>query len=336
MKTVTATAAGTRSRRARAVSVTSICVAIALAAVLLAYSLRRIEWRRVGSLIQHAQPEWLTLVLALTTTTLFLRACRWRVLLSAEANISISDVFWATSAGYFGNNFLPARAGELVRTYMVSAGYRLDLPFVFATALCERIADAVTLVVVAATVLLTLPVAASAIARAVPLFATLALAGAAAIIVLPLIGSTAARLLNRLPLPHSAREPIIAVFEQGLRGLHAFHHVGRVSWFFAFTAGIWFLDAVATTITAKALGLFLPLPVAFLLLAAFGIGSALPSTPGYIGIYQFVAVTVLTPFGLSRTDAIAYILVAQVLSYVVIGTLGSAGIVRYRRARRSG
>jgi uncharacterized membrane protein YbhN (UPF0104 family) len=75
--------------------------------------------------------------------------------------------------------------------------------------------------------------------------------------------------------------------------------------------------------------------VAFLLMAGLGLGSALPSTPGYVGIYQFVAVRVLTPFGFSRTDAIAYILVAQALSYVVIGLWGSVGLWHYRRARRS-
>ena len=65
--------------------------------------------------------------------------------------------------------------------------------------------------------------------------------------------------------------------------------------------------------------------------AALGLGSALPSTPGYVGVYQFVAVTVLTPFGFTRTDAIAYILVAQALMYVVIGFWGSVGFTRYRR-----
>jgi hypothetical protein len=45
-----------------------------------------------------------------------------------------------------------------------------------------------------------------------------------------------------------------------------------------------------------------------------GLGSALPSTPGYVGIYQFAAVSALTPFGFSRADAIAYVLVAQVPS----------------------
>jgi len=53
--------------------------------------------------------------------------------------------------------------------------------------------------------------------------------------------------------------------------------------------------------------------VALLLLTALGLGSALPSTPGYVGIYQFVAVTVLTPFGIGRDEALAFILVLQVL-----------------------
>jgi glycosyltransferase 2 family protein len=330
-------AAGEVAQRsgARAVKGISIAVAIALAAVLLFYSLRGIEWQRVWQLIADANPGWIAVALLLGTTTLFLRACRWRVLLSAEANVSVPNVFWATSAGYFGNNFLPARAGELVRTYMISAGYKLDLPFVLATALCERIADAITLVVIAAVVLLKLPGQSGGFAKAIPVFAALGIAGAAAIIILPLVGSTAAALVNHLPVPHRMRERLVAILEQGLRGLRAFHHVGRLSAFCGFSAAIWVLDAIATTITAKALSLSIPLSVAFLLLAAMGLGSALPSTPGYVGIYQFVAVTVLTPFGMSRTDAIAYILVAQALSYVVIGVWGAIGIARYRRTRRS-
>jgi uncharacterized membrane protein YbhN (UPF0104 family) len=70
--------------------------------------------------------------------------------------------------------------------------------------------------------------------------------------------------------------------------------------------------------------------VALLLLAGLGLGSALPSTPGYIGIYQFVAVTVLTPFGFSRSDALAYILVAQFFNYLVVGSLGAVAATQAR------
>jgi hypothetical protein len=121
--------------------------------------------------------------------------------------------------------------------------------------------------------------------------------------------------------------------DHGLRGIRAFHDVRRLASFVAFTVLIWCLDAVGAVVTASALSFHLPLSVAFLLIAALGVGTALPSTPGYVGIYQFVAVTVLTPFGFSRTDAIAYILVTQALMYVVIGLWGSIALLRYRSIR---
>ena len=79
---------------------------------------------------------------------------------------------------------------------------------------------------------------------------------------------------------------------------------------------------------AHALGLKIPLPVALLLLSALGLGSALPSTPGYVGIYQFVAVTVLTPFGFTRDAALAYILVAQASGYFVVAILGLPAVYK--------
>jgi uncharacterized membrane protein YbhN (UPF0104 family) len=95
------------------------------------------------------------------------------------------------------------------------------------------------------------------------------------------------------------------------------------------------MDAVGVVIGADALGLSTPVPLAFLLVAGLGLGSALPSTPGYVGIYQFVAVSVLTPFGLSRTDAIAYILMFQAIQYAVFGVFGALGFLNYRKIRIS-
>ena len=84
------------------------------------------------------------------------------------------------------------------------------------------------------------------------------------------------------------------------------------------TGVIWLIDGIGTGVGAWVIGFSIPLPLAFLLIAGLGLGSALPSTPGYVGIYQFVAVSVLTPFGISKADAIAYILLAQGLQYVSV------------------
>ena len=102
-----------RTSRTRAVSVG---VAALLAAALLYYSLRGIEWRDVARTREAPTPVFLFSRAAIGTGSLFLRAWRWRILLNAGRTVGLSTAFWATAAGLFGNNFLPARAGEMGRT----------------------------------------------------------------------------------------------------------------------------------------------------------------------------------------------------------------------------
>jgi uncharacterized membrane protein YbhN (UPF0104 family) len=309
----------------------SFGVAAILAAVLLYYSVRGIEWREVGRIVAGAEPWRLVLAAAILTVAMLLRAWRWRILLNAAGSVPVVTVFWATAAGYFGNSFLPARGGEIVRTVMISSRSGLDAAYVFATALSERAADVVALVVIAALVLVTLPSPPGWLASAAGPFALLGLAGLLVIALLPLLGPLVRTAIERAPLPGAWRTRLVTPVEQGMRGLRALHDVRRASGFTALTAVIWTLDALATVVIALALGLGFPLSLGFLLVAALGLSSALPSTPGYVGIYQFVAVMVLTPFGLTRADAIAYMLVAQALGYVVIVLWGSLGLWRHRR-----
>jgi uncharacterized membrane protein YbhN (UPF0104 family) len=113
--------------------------------------------------------------------------------------------------------------------------------------------------------------------------------------------------------------------------MRSFHNRGRLFIFVSFTAAIWTLDAVSVVLTMSALALPGTFPLAVLLITGLGLGSALPSTPGYVGIYQFVAVSVLTPFGFSKTAAIAYILVSQALGYLLFTFWGGIGLLRSRQ-----
>jgi uncharacterized protein (TIRG00374 family) len=304
----------------------SIGVAVVLAAVLLFYSLRGIEWRTAWRIIAGASPAWLALSAAQSTLALTLRALRWRILLNAEGTVGVADAFRATAAGYFGNNFLPARAGELVRSLMISSRNRLDTAYVLTTALAERVVDAIALVSIAGVVLLTLPSPPGWMGRASRPLALAAVLGATAITVAPLLEALMRRIIAAAPLPHAVKTPLLNVLEQVIRGLRSFHDARRASGFAALTAVIWCLDSLGMIVVARAIGLSMPLPAAFLLTAALGLSSALPSTPGYVGIFQFVAVTVLAPFGLTRTEAVAFIILAQVIGYVVIGLWGGLAI----------
>ena len=311
----------------------SFAAAIVLAAALLYYALRGLDWGNVAATISSADLKLLLLVAVLASINLLLRSLRWRILLEAATAVPPSTAFWATAAGYFGNTFMPARAGEVVRTLMISARTGLAVPFVLATALSERVADACALLLIGALALMALPSRPGWLAEAAVPSAILALVGVICIVVLPKIESVHTWIIGRLPISPAIAGRIRQMVEQGLLGLRAFHDSRRFAAFASMSAVIWILDAVATVIGAAALGLMMPVPVAFLLIVCLGLGSALPSTPGYVGIYQFVAVTVLTPFGFSQSDAIAYILVAQAMTFVVVGFWGSLAFTRYRTSK---
>jgi uncharacterized protein (TIRG00374 family) len=324
----------TESAAPKALSSTKVMIgvaAIALAGVLLYFSLRGISWKEVWTLLSGVQKQYVALVCVLGSTALFLRAYRWRILLTSGGRVSIGTAFWATSIGYFGNNFLPARAGEVARTMVISSRAGLSNAYVLTTALLERMADALALVVISSLVLLTLPSQPDWIAKAAKPFAIIGALGVISIAVFPRLEKLGVAILHRLPIRDGIRYTLISWLEHILDGFRAFHDAGRASGFLGLTVVIWCLDAVSSVLCARGLGLQLPLPIAFLLITGLGLGSALPSTPGYVGIYQFVAVSVLTPFGFRKADAIAYILLFQALSYVLVGMWGSIGFWQCRK-----
>ncbi len=307
-------------------------IAIALAAVLLYFSLKGIDWRRVGQILAGANVPYVIVCCILCTLALFLRAYRWRILLRADGEVSVATAFWATAAGYFGNNFLPARAGEIVRTMMISSRSGLSKAFVLTTALSERLADGIALVTISALVLLTLPSRPGWLAQAAKPFAIAGGLALLALAVLPYLEQAFKAITRAVRLPEKLEAKLHHLIEHVLRGIKSFHHPSRLGGFLALTGVIWFLDSLTTITGAKALSLTISFPSALLLIAGLGLGSALPSTPGYVGVWQFVAVNVLTPFGVSRTDAIAYILFYQALLYVVIGFWGILAFARRRRS----
>ena len=297
-------------------------IAIPLAAFLLWWSLRGVDWKIVWATIAGARGRLLVSSAGFICLSFFLRTLRWRILLNAEADLGVGTVFCATMAGYMGNAFLPARAGELVRTFVVSGRSSLTKTYVLTTALSERLMDVVALVLWASLILLGVHPKPGWMAGAARAMAIVSGAGAAIIAILPYTGDFCQSVLRRIPLPHSIRDRLMALGGQVLLGMRAFHHRGRFLGFAAFTAVIWVSDALMALTAGRALDLAVSFSMAMLLIAGLGLSSALPSTPGYVGIYQFVAVTVLVPLGIAKSAALAYILVVQALGYLITVLLG--------------
>jgi len=297
-----------------------------LASLLLYLALRGVDWKAFLETLRQGRYNLLPLVFLFSSVNYFIRAMRWRVLLSAERPIHPLTVFWANMAGYLGNSFLPARAGELLRTAALSNKTGINASFVLATALTERLLDVIALALISALALLSLPGISSPFASALQGMAALGVVGILVVLLAPHFSSFFLRLLAIFPLPTAWRPRLENLLLRFLDGMRSLQNPGRALSFIALTGIIWLADGLGSMLGAYMLRLQLSLPQALLLLAGMGLSSAIPSTPGYVGVYQFVAVTVLTPFGYSKSDALAYILVAQALNYGVVAFWGLPGL----------
>ena len=235
-------------------SIWSWILSIGLAAVLLYFALRGVDWRRVGEMIASAAWKPLLASAAVMCVSFFMRALRWRILLNATTTLSVGEVYWANMAGYFGNQYLPARAGELIRTVLISNRSPLSKTYVFTTALSERLMDVIALVLGSSIVLLGVNPKPAWMQDLSKTMAIAAGAGAIAIMIIPHTGGLLERLIDRMPLPERIRKIAQVLAEQILSGMRAFHDWGRFAAFVMLTVLIWAADAVATIACAQSVG----------------------------------------------------------------------------------
>ena len=301
-------------------------ITLVLAGFFLYLAVRRVNWEETLQTLKSANLAYLAAALGVFSVSCLARALRWRVLLSAEKKLPVLVVFWSMMAGYLGNAYLPARAGEVIRSVLVGQRGGISKSFALATALTERLADAVLLVSVSAAALLTITSLPAAFLRAIRVMAVVGFIGAAAIFIAPRMSGMIQQVVHRLPIPESPRNKINGIVSSFLSGAGALQHPTRLFQFLVFSAILWSLDTLVGLLTAWAFGLNPTPSQIFILLAALGIASAIPSTPGYVGVYQFVAITVLVPFGFTDSQALAFIVAFQGLTYLGITFWGLLGL----------
>lgn len=310
-----------------------MAVALLLAAVLLYFAFRGVDWSELFGQLQSARPQVVGLIFLTYSCSYVCRGVRWSVLLRAGGFVPVPTAFWGTAVGYLGNSFLPGRAGEVIRSAMVSRATHLDLGFVLATALTERVLDAAALVVIGLVALATVPTLPPALVDATRLMAVVGSLGLVGLLLAPRFEGVVHAGLGRLPFVGARRVKLLDLASRFLLGLRSIQNPGRALRFFGLTAVIWTLDALAATMVAWALDLPFEIKLGFLLIAALGLSSAAPSTPGFVGIYQIVAVAVLRPFGVGQSAALAFILLLQGITYCVVLTWGLPALWRLSLAQ---
>ena len=122
---------------------------------LLAIFLRSVDVRAVWEETRHAKPIPLALALGCTMVTYVMRAFRWQYLLAGIGPTRFSTAFKTTVIGFAASFLLPARAGEVIRPYLLARREHLNATAAFATIILERLLDLLTVLLLFAGFVLT-------------------------------------------------------------------------------------------------------------------------------------------------------------------------------------
>ena len=98
----------------------------------------------------------------------------------------------------------------------------------------------------------------------------------------------------------------------------------------AWSLVLWLVNAASFAVCFRAFGLPLPAEGAFLLQGIIGFGVALPSSPGFIGVFEAATRGTLAIYGIDATRAVSYAVAYHVGTFFPITLLGLYSLSRMR------
>jgi len=306
---------------------------IALSALLLWYVLHG----QVGAVVRILGESniWLWAACAIVATSIFpLRARRWQAILKPLAGrIPVTPLWHATAIGMMANNVLPMRAGEFARAFAISRERR-DVPFTaaFASLAVDRIFDGVIVValMLAATLDPRFPadativgeLGAGDIALGAATILGVALAGLYALVLFPASMLALAEKVGSLLSPRfgSRLRGMAETFTSGLGVLRDPMLALEVTWW---TLLHWLTNAAAFYLGFLALGIDAPFSTALFVQGLIALSVAIPSSPGFFGIFEAAAAIGLKLYGVDPTFAVSWGIGFHILSFIPITVIGA-------------
>jgi glycosyltransferase 2 family protein len=305
---------------------------------LLGFAFRNTDLAGVWAETRRADGALLLLALVLTALAYVARAWRWQSLLAPIGPTRFVNAFTTTVIGFAASFLLPARAGEVIRPYLLARRENMNPSSAFATIVLERLLDLATVLLLFAGFVLTVgPGVISGdpdhLARVKVGGGVAALAAVGALALLfglaghpERLGRAALRIERVLPA-RLAR--IVAAFvETFAQGLAVLRDAARLVAALALSFPMWIAIAAGIWLTSRAFHITYPYPASFLVMTILVVGVAAP-TPGAIGGFHAAYIfAVTTFFGVSADRAAAAALVLHAISFVPVTLLGIVFMMR--------
>jgi hypothetical protein len=249
-------------------------------------------------------------------------------------------MFPIVTIGYMGNNIYPARAGEVLRAFILRRKQGVPVSASLATIVVERIFDGVVMLMFVIFNLNGLAALSHdsgfvGSIRSVAVWGTAAFAAALAVFLLAaMFPHQSLGLFHRFAeplIPARFRPRVAGMLTSFWTGLEALRSPASILMVFLTSVVIWLLETAkywfvmfAFDFTGYTGGFF----GLMLMNGIVNLATTIPSAPGYVGTFDAPGIAVLTAYGLGRSVAAGYTLTLHAALWLPITALGAFFMAR--------
>jgi uncharacterized protein (TIRG00374 family) len=253
----------------------------------------------------------------------WLRAWRWVTLYHPlQHGLRVWRMFGIVLISQMLNIAVPWRVGELARIYLMGEIEKRSKAQTLATLGVEKIFDTLMLFVLLLIIppFMTLP---AWLERPREGIVSLTIVLFVAAFGVMLMRNVIVRLLEQVRIPWSARS-LGELAHLALTSLDVLKRMDLHLWLQLLSVMIWLIGVVVNYLVFLAMDLPLPWISAFLLMAVLMVGGIVPSSPGKLGVFQYLCILTLGLFNVDKSIGLTYGIWLYLVAY---GTPILGGIV---------
>lgn len=304
--------------RSRAALV-GLVVGVPLSLVFLWLASRNANPDEVWAALRGADLGYMALAVAAIGCVYVLQAVRWRAI-ARTPGVSRLQFGEMIVSGVAVNNVLPGRIGDLLRARWLQVAARIRGGTALSTVFVDRAFDVLALVVFLA---VSLPFVASA-----EWLVRIVVGGVALLVAVVLVLVAARVYTRRRPRDRRSRGLVRRVLRDTLEGLADPLSRRRSLGLMVISLAAWATWGLAAWLVARSVGIELGLVDVVFVTAVINLGVAIPSSPGFIGTYQWLGVASLGLLGVGTDSALAFSILLHAVWYVPTLLVGGALLLR--------
>lgn len=281
------------------------------------------DFAKLASSLRQAQYLYLIPALVAYFLGVWIRAIRWHYLLAPIRAIPAPRLFPIVVIGYMANDILPARMGELVRAYVLGRRSGIRKSTSLATIIVERTFDGVTMLLFLAFVSILVPFGAGLqqILRLSSFLFVTALGMFFVFAFWPTAFVGLSQMLIRL-LPHRFQGRARQMATSFLSGFQAMKSWRTLLSITALSVIAWLFETTMYYVISLGFNLTIPAHAFLLTVALANLGTLVPSSPGYVGTFDGIAIFSLSLYGVTKELAASYTIVLHAALWLPVTLAG--------------